>query len=239
MKKILLLTAIMFSFNLLFSQTSSLHTSNIIKHNSTVPYYKWSDPTAYKTSPSPIIKGYGYYSDSLSNMFDGTTFFEHNSEYFAIESWADYYYWFVQEYSYAFEDPQLYEYYYWAKDDYGMASYIASEKYLGRTYPSSIQIAFGDRIGKENRLDPAYDVEIDEKEIKQLEKQLTNLKEAKDYDTKPTLRKPEVIQKENDRKPTLTKPEVFQKENFRKSTYKNTVPSSSTKSKKGSAPGKK
>jgi asparagine N-glycosylation enzyme membrane subunit Stt3 len=197
MKKVLLLTAIMFSFNIIFSQT-----------NSTIDYFNWSNPSTFKLSPSPTIQGYGFYSDSLSKILDGKTFYIHNDEYYCIESWADYYYWFTKEYRHIFENPQLYEYYYWSNDDYGMASYIASNKYLGKHYPSSIQIAFGDKAVENNRLSTSnYNTEKSDKEIKQLNKQLQSSNEKSRID------------KEN--KQTNTTPHVFQRDDFRKTELKN------------------
>ena len=112
--------------------------------NKTIPYYDWSNPSAFKMGPSPKLTGYGYYSDSLSNVYDGTTFYVYDNEYYAIDSWADYYLWYTKKYSHLFTEPALYEYYYSAKDDYNMASYIASDNYKGTYYPANIMIEFTD-----------------------------------------------------------------------------------------------
>lgn len=168
MKKILLLASI-----LLISQLSFCQINHIVE------YSKWSDPTTFNISPSPIIKGYGYYSDSLSNIFEGKIFYEHNEEYYCIENWADYYYWFTQEYSYKFNDPQLYEYYYWAGDNFGMASYIAGINYLGKYYPSLITLSFADLTVKNNKLiDDRYFAKSDKK-IKKFNKELIYSKSDK------------------------------------------------------------
>lgn len=141
MKKTTLLTLLFLASLGLFSQSAI-----------TIEYYNWSNPTTFNLSPSPVINGYGVYSDSLSKAYNGKTFYEYNNEYYCIESWADYYYWFTQAFRYKFEDPQLYEYYYFSNDDYGMASYIASNKYLGKYYPSNILLTFKDKSLKNNRL---------------------------------------------------------------------------------------
>lgn len=95
----------------------------------------WSDPKVYQLSPEPVINEYGVYSDSLSKVYDGKTFYEHDSIYYAIESWADYYYWFTQRYWYNFTDQvALYELYYYSKDDYHMIEFIANN-YTGKYLP--------------------------------------------------------------------------------------------------------
>jgi hypothetical protein len=165
MKKTTLLTFALFAFQLLIGQTTT-----------SVDYFNWSNPETFKLSPSPIIKGYGYYSDSLSQVFNGKEFYVHNNEYYCIESWADYYYWFTQEYRHLFEDPQIYEYYYFAGDDYGMASYIASNKYQGDFYPSSITLSFADRTSENNRLASNRSIPSNDKEIESLNKEIESKK---------------------------------------------------------------
>ncbi len=172
MKKITLLTIVLLTSYYLFSQ--STHT---------VEYFNWSNPNTFNLSPSPIIKGYGFYSDSLSEIFDGKTFYEHNDEYYCIESWADYYYWFTQKYSCKFSNPELYEYYYWIEDNFGMTSYIASYKYLEEYYPSLVKLNFGDLTVKNNRLiDDKYFAQ-NVKEIERFNKQLGSTKSVNNYST--------------------------------------------------------
>ncbi len=118
----------------------------------TVPWYNWSSPISYQLSPSPFITGYGYHSDSLSNAFEGTTFYVYNNEYYPIRTWADYYYWYVNKYWYNFSEPGLYEYYYRIKDDFQMAQYIAGSRYRMRYYPSRICISFHHKVVEVNRL---------------------------------------------------------------------------------------
>ena len=131
MKKLILIVVSLFIFTTANSQR--LHV---------VPYYNWSNKTSYMVSPSPLITGYGALSDSLSRVYDGTTFYEYNDEYYPINSWADYYFWYVNRYWYQFNEPELYEYFYYAKDDYGMAQYICGANYYGRMYPSRIALSF-------------------------------------------------------------------------------------------------
>jgi len=199
MKKITLLTLLMAVTLSIFSQIKIAH-------------YKWSDPTSFKLSPSPKITGYGYYSDSLAKLFDGKTFYVHNGEYYLIESWADYYYWFVKEYWFKFQDPQLYEYYYWGADDYGMASYIASNKYLGKYYPSSVFVDFGDKPLLNNRLAESEYLVTNDEEIEALKRELeSDKKELKTDKKEKDITKDNSIKKEA--------PEIFKKEEFRKKEY--------------------
>lgn len=159
MKKILLLSLSLFLFFTAFNQT-------ITK----VDYFKWSDPITFKLSPSPHITGYGYYSDSLSNVFENKDFYEYNNEYFCIESWADYYYWYTKKYWHLFENPAVYEYYYWTKNDLGMASYIASYNYKGEYYPSSIKLVFKNKE-IENRLATNKYIATNDREFSRLKDQ--------------------------------------------------------------------
>ncbi len=130
----------------------------------TITYHQWSDHNAFILSKSPIITGYGIYSDSLSKIYQGKTFYEYNGEYYAIESWADYYYWFTKKYAFMFKNPELYELYYLSNNDYSMASYIASENFLGERYPSLIRIDFLDSKVESNRLSDDKHLAINTKE---------------------------------------------------------------------------
>ncbi|MGE0090215.1 MAG: hypothetical protein AB7S50_12165 [Bacteroidales bacterium] len=192
MKKITLLTLLMAVSLSIFSQAK-------------IAYYNWSDPMTFQLSPRPTITGYGYYSDSLSKVNDGKTFYVYNGEYYLIESWADYYFWFTKVYWFKFEEPQLYEFYYWGGDDYGMASYIASNKYREKYYPSSIFVDFRERPIKENRL--ATDENFLNKD-EEIEAFLKKLKYEKENDIKKD---------DSNKKET---PEIFIKEDFRKKEYK-------------------
>lgn len=119
-----------------------------------VPWYDWSSKTAFMLSPSPLITGYGHYSDSLSRVYDGVTFYVYNEEYYPIVSWADYYYWYVKAYWWKFIDPDLYEYYYHTNNDYGMASYICGANFYGRYYPTRFAVTFPGRYIQVNYLSP-------------------------------------------------------------------------------------
>ena len=118
----------------------------------TVEWYNWSDPIAFQLSASPLIQGYGYYSNSFSDANNGVQYYEYAGEYYPIRSWADYYHWYVNKYWFYFIDADLYEYYYWTNNDFEMARYIASKKYRGHYYPSRIYISFGIKHVHINRL---------------------------------------------------------------------------------------
>jgi len=157
MKKITLLTLLMAVTLHLFSQTNTwnknhegtthkLSDGNIqieVKkaYSYVIRYDNWSNPYYFN---SPIVTGYGEYSDSLSKVYDGKSFYIYDNEYYLIESWADYYLWFTKRFWYNFTNPELYEVYYITDNDYGMASYIASH-YNGAYYPSLIKIDFLER----------------------------------------------------------------------------------------------
>lgn len=222
MKKFTLLTFALFAFQLLIGQTTT-----------SIDYFNWSNPETFKSSPSPIVKGYGYYSDSLSKVFNDKEFYVHNNEYYCVESWADYYYWFTQEYRQLFEDPQIYEYYYFAGDDYGMASYIASHKYKGKFYPSPITLSFEDRIAEANRLaTPKYTPKNDE-DIETMHKELETQSEVASSSTKESYtheKAPDLFDKKRDKdfrlqnnKYNKAAPELKEESSSKKQKTKNSI----------------
>jgi hypothetical protein len=181
--------------------------------------HEWSNESVYNNSPKPIIKNYGELSDSLSGVYGGD-FFVHNSAYYRISTWADYYLWFTKQYSTFFSLPGLYEYYYYSDDNIGMASYIASHRYLGKYYPSMILITF-DGGFLNNRLESTRYIVTNEKKKNSLENSLRNNRHyvssvRKQYSTiddeyyakkmtessnsgvvsKVQIRKPQIIQKD-------------------------------------------
>lgn len=166
MKKFYLLLSLLLSLTIGLSFGQSMKV---------VDYYNWSSPVAYQTSPAPLYKGYGPLSDSLAQVYPGKEFYELNdSTYVQIESWADYYYWFTQEYYYLFEVPSLYAYYYFNEDDYGMASYIAGN-YQGRYYPTRFLVRFNDRTVPVNRMKNNRYIASDVKKETKLEKDIEAL----------------------------------------------------------------
>jgi hypothetical protein len=142
---------------LIFTFVISLLITNIYSQSlRVVPYYDWSSRTAFMLSPSPIITGYGPLSDSLSKAHNDSTFYEYNGEYYPIQNWADYYFWYVNKYWYNFNQPELYEFYYNAGNDYEMARYICGNYYRERFYPSFIVLSFPDRFVGVNYLSRYY-----------------------------------------------------------------------------------
>jgi len=133
MKNLIIVSLVLFSSNLVFSQ-------NIEKTE--IPYYNWNNPTTFKTSKRPSVTGYGFYSDSLSKAHNDSTFYVCNNEYYPIETWADYYRWYINKNKHNFIDYTLYEYYYIIKDDYGMANYIANNISTNDKLHPSVNIIF-------------------------------------------------------------------------------------------------
>ncbi|MBN2521842.1 MAG: hypothetical protein JXB24_01145 [Bacteroidales bacterium] len=161
-------------YSLLFLLFASLSIHVISQPVRVVSYYEWSDPIAFQLSRNPLITGYGEYSDSLSQVYDGMIFYEYDGAYYGIESWADYYYWYTKKYWYYFDQPELYEFFYLTGNDYGMASYIAGNYYRCHYYPSLISLRFTDRKPEYNRLrDTRYFAQSDI-EVKRLNKALDN-----------------------------------------------------------------
>ena len=135
MKKLMLVSVLTLIVSLGFSQSRS-----------GVSYFNWSNETTFKASQSPKIVGYGEMSSILSSDLN-VDFFVFGDEYFKIDSWASYYYWFTQKYFYLFEEPELYEYFYETNNDLEMVRYI-SQNYRGEFLPSEIDFkgVKGDKV---------------------------------------------------------------------------------------------
>ena len=115
----------------LYSQSSILINQN-----------RWSDPVAWQNSSTPTLKAFGDHSDSLKSVY-GSEFLFYNQRYYHVNSWADYYLWFTQKYSYMFNlSADLYQFYYNAEDNYAMMDYVFNF-YRGDILPS-IRVDLGD-----------------------------------------------------------------------------------------------
>ncbi len=108
-----------------------------------ISHRDWSNALIFKYSPQPLVTGYGILSDSLKEVH-GSVFYELNGEYMAIETWADYYYWFTQRYEVLFrQSSALYSTYYFLNDIKGMIRYVFfDQNYKGDYFPSAIRIQF-------------------------------------------------------------------------------------------------
>jgi len=209
MKNTLLLIALLIISSIAFSQSVSI-----------INYSQWSDPNTFQLSPNPTITGYGYYSDSLSVVYDNKTFYEYNNQYYCIESWADYYFWFTEKYSHLFEDPGVYGLYYHTNNDLGMASYIASNKYLGEFYPSLFQLDFDDNKLEKNRLANDQYLATKKTSIEKLEGQIKE-KDKSVYSKKETKESPSIFEKEE-----------FRKNDYKRPSTRNTTSTAKNKSAK-------
>ncbi len=104
----------------------------------------WDNEIYFQNSRNPVIKNYGPLSDSLSSTYD-VDFLFYDDKYFALNSWADYYYWYSQRFWYLLPFTySLYEYYYHTKNNFGMVGIVVGNSYLGRYYPSYITIEIED-----------------------------------------------------------------------------------------------
>ncbi len=112
-------------------------------NNFTISYKDWSNPLMFRYSPAPFITGYGVHSDSLEEVH-GSTFYELDGEYLAIETWADYYYWFTQKYDILFrESSAVYRTSYFLNDISGMIRFVYfNNNYKGDHFPSQIRLFF-------------------------------------------------------------------------------------------------
>jgi hypothetical protein len=108
----------------------------------TIFAHNWSDPGFFAQSSKPLLTGYGEFSDSLSKIYQGKTFFAHGDNYYLIETWADYYFWLTKKYSHKFKNPELYEYYYISGNDERMVSYLQGSNYLDNVNFSILRFDF-------------------------------------------------------------------------------------------------
>jgi hypothetical protein len=150
MKKITFALILLFGTTAAFSQSDNLERLIFINYRQdlrpmrqTVYVHDWSNPSFFAQSPKPLVTGYGEFSDSLSKVFQGKTFYANGDDYDQIETWADYYYWLIKKYPYKYINPELYEIYYLSGNDKGMVSYLQKTKYLDdNTLPSLLRFDF-------------------------------------------------------------------------------------------------
>jgi len=129
-----------------------------------VAYFNWSNPITYQASPSPIVTGFGEFSDKLSKENDGKVFYEYAGEYYLIETWADYYYWYTKKYWFNFNEPQVYEFFYYTKNDFEMANYVVSN-FTGGYYPTKFTVSFIGKNVKNNNLSDFSNVAMNDEQV--------------------------------------------------------------------------
>lgn len=105
-----------------------------------IRWFDFSDSSAFRKGPVPLVQAYGPHSDSLSKVHGGV-FYTLGHEYFPIKTAADYYLWFTRRYDFLFRgNVESYELFYIAGDNLSMATYI-SENYKGKRYPIRVSLS--------------------------------------------------------------------------------------------------
>lgn len=180
MKRAITVFSLMAFFISGFSQTTrSISTKNNSLDYRTIQWHNWSDSSAFLFGPSPTLTGYGELSDSLESVYD-VDFYEFESEYYAITSWADYYYWFTKKHYYLFRKPVVeYEFYYMTNNDYEMAKFIAGDNFTGKYYPTTFTVNFNDP-SINNKLTDYSRITSNQKEVKKMERDLITKKKLYD-----------------------------------------------------------
>jgi hypothetical protein len=186
MKRAITVFGLMTFFIAGFSQTTRTANS---KNNSleyrTIQWYNWSDSSAFLYGPSPTLTGYGELSDSLESVYN-VDFYEFENEYYAIASWADYYYWFTKKHYYLFRKPIVeYEYYYVTGNDYEMAKFIAGDNFTGKYYPTTFTLNFSDP-SIDNKLTDYSRVASNQKEVNKMQRDLIAKKQIYDNNANET-----------------------------------------------------
>ncbi len=143
-----------------------------------IPFYQWSNPMTFQMSTTPLVKGKAELSDSLSRVYEGKQFYEYNGEYYAIDSWADYYLWFTKKYWHQFENPVLYEFYYHQKDDLLMAKFVATN-FIGNMYPAFVSVEFYQNAPDVNKMNNAKYFAYTKSDQKRLLRSIENGQAAK------------------------------------------------------------
>lgn len=109
----------------------------------------WDSPVAYENSSTPTLKAFGEHSDSLKSAY-GVQFLFHNNKYYHVNTWADYYLWFTQKYSYLFFlNADLYKAYYEAGDNFAMMDFVFNY-YRGDILPT-IYVDLGTGLSRDIR----------------------------------------------------------------------------------------
>ncbi|MBD0403799.1 hypothetical protein [Flammeovirga sp. EKP202] len=159
-----------------------LYFTNLVAHAQRTSYKEitvdqFDDYEAFVNSPPPHITGKGIKSDSLSYSNLVYEYYEAEDQYYAIESWADYYYWLSKKYTYLFNKPEIFEHFYQMKDNVQMIKYL-SFNYSVWHFPSSIKIKPHEALAThENRLSISYHIIKSEDDIEYMEDQLKLKKE--------------------------------------------------------------
>lgn len=107
----------------------SLFISGLLTGQQKLNQFTWDDPVVFKNSGNPFVRSYGELSDSLSSLTDDKIdFYFHNGEYFAVQSWADYFNWFTTKYWYRFAiSSDVYRFHYLTGNNIEMMRFLNNE----------------------------------------------------------------------------------------------------------------
>lgn len=154
-----------------------LTTVTLMSHAQTTTFKEISvdefdDYRAFADSPTPYLTGRGVKSDSLSISNQVFDYYQAGDQYYAIESWADYFYWLSKKYTYLFNKPEIFEHFYKMKDNVQMIKYL-SFNYSVWHFPSTIKILPHDGLSSyENRFSNLYHIIKCEDDREYMEDQL-------------------------------------------------------------------
>lgn len=126
---------------LLFTITLSSMVFSQVK----IDRYNWDSQVAFKNSGVPYEKTYGPLSDSLRTATaDGLTqFYFYDNEYYAINSWADYFLWYSKKYSWKFiEGTHAYEYYHLTNNNEEMMRFVFENSQISTNYSFASSATF-------------------------------------------------------------------------------------------------
>ncbi len=99
----------------------------------------WSDSLTYRISQQPVIKGNTAQSDSMAKIMNAKEVYEQDGVFYFINSWADYYAWYVAKYPNKFRNPALYQQYYESGNNYAMVKFV-KKNFKEQQYPAQIDV---------------------------------------------------------------------------------------------------
>jgi hypothetical protein len=116
----------------------------------TFNYHRWSDSLNYRVSPQPLITGNTAQSDSMALLMNAREVYESNGVFYFINSWADYYLWYVAKYPEKFRNPRQYKQYYESGNNYGMVRFV-KKNFKGLKYPAQINVLLEKEYAENDR----------------------------------------------------------------------------------------
>ncbi|WP_436517786.1 hypothetical protein [Ekhidna sp. To15] len=124
----------------------------------TIPAWGLSNAQFYEINSKPTLRTIGPLSDSLAALHDISDFLIHDNTYYGVETWADYFLWFVNKYEHQFGagDRLLYEFHYSSKNDVQMSEVLANNFFFQERFKDDVTIQFTETSVRQIQPDFAF-----------------------------------------------------------------------------------